>query len=118
LPPFSPDGFAFPSANNVKITYTTLYYNFARGSYVHETLSPTLREGHRHRVFENRVLRRIFGQMRAEVTREWRKLHDEIRNSYSSTGIIRKPRRITWVGHMAQIWGIGTLIGNWSESHK
>jgi hypothetical protein len=41
-----------------------------------ETLSLTLREGHRLRAFENRVLRRIFGPKRDEVTAEWRKLHN------------------------------------------
>jgi hypothetical protein len=42
-----------------------------------ETWSLTLREEHRLRVFENRVLRRIFGQKRDAVTGEWRKLHNE-----------------------------------------
>jgi hypothetical protein len=45
--------------------------------YGRETLSLTLREEHRLRVFENSVLRRIFGPKRNEVTGEWRKLHDE-----------------------------------------
>jgi hypothetical protein len=49
-----------------------------------------LREQHRLRVFENRVLRRIFGPMRDEVTGEWRKLHnEELHNLYSSPDIIR-----------------------------
>jgi hypothetical protein len=49
-----------------------------------ETLSLTLREEHRLRVFENRVLRRIFGPKRDEVTRDWRKLHnEELHNLYS-----------------------------------
>jgi hypothetical protein len=53
--------------------------------------SPTLREEHRLRVFENRVLRRIFGPKRDEVTREWRKLHSgELHNVYSSPDIIRQ----------------------------
>jgi hypothetical protein len=52
-----------------------------------ETLSLTLREEHRLRVFENRVLRRIFGPKRDEVTGEWRKLHNEqLHNLYSSPG--------------------------------
>jgi hypothetical protein len=62
-----------------------------------ETWSLTLREEHRLRVFENRVLRRIFGPMRDEVTGEWRKLHNgELRNLYSSPDIIRqiKSRRM------------------------
>jgi hypothetical protein len=57
----------------------------------------TLREEHRLRVFENSVLRRIFGPKRDEVTGEWRKLHNkELRNLYSSLSIIRiiKSRRI------------------------
>jgi hypothetical protein len=49
-----------------------------------------LREEHRLRVFENRVLRRIFGPKRDEVTRGWRKLHnEELHNFYSSPNIIR-----------------------------
>jgi hypothetical protein len=71
-----------------------------------ETLSLTLREEHRLRVFENRVLRRIFGPKRDEVTGEWRKLHnEELHNLYSSTDIIRqvKSRRMRWAGHMARM---------------
>jgi hypothetical protein len=52
--------------------------------------SLTLREEHRLRMFENRVLRRIFGLKRDEVTREWRKLrNEELRDLYSSPSIIR-----------------------------
>jgi hypothetical protein len=55
-----------------------------------ETWSLTLREEHRLRVYENRVLRRIFGPKRDEETGEWRKLHnDELRDLYSSPSIIR-----------------------------
>jgi hypothetical protein len=55
-----------------------------------ETWSLTLREEHRLRVFENRVLRRIFGPKRDEITGEWRKLHSgEFHNLYSSPDIIR-----------------------------
>jgi hypothetical protein len=71
-----------------------------------ETWSLTLREDHRLRVFENRVLRRIFGLKRDEVTGEWRKLHnEEFRDLYSSPSIIRKikSRRIRWAGHVARI---------------
>jgi hypothetical protein len=63
-----------------------------------------LREEHRLRVFENRVLRRIFGPKRDEVTGEWRKMHNEaLHNLYSSPDIIRqvKSRRMRWAGHMA-----------------
>jgi hypothetical protein len=62
-----------------------------------ETWSLTLREEHRLRAFENRVLRRIFGPKRDEVTGEWRKLHnEELRDLYSSSSIIRiiKSRRM------------------------
>jgi hypothetical protein len=71
-----------------------------------ETWSLTLREEHRLRVFENRVLRRIFGLKRAEVTGEWRKLHnEELRDLYSSPSIIRliKSGRMRWAGHVARM---------------
>jgi hypothetical protein len=56
-----------------------------------ETWFLTLREEHRQRVFENRVLRRIFGPKRDEVTGEWKKLHNrELHNLYSSPDIIRQ----------------------------
>jgi hypothetical protein len=55
-----------------------------------ETWSVTLREEQRLRVFENRVLRRIFGPKRDEVTGEWRRLHnEELNDLYSSPNIIR-----------------------------
>jgi hypothetical protein len=58
--------------------------------YGYEIWFLTLREQHRLRVFENRVLRRIFGPKRDEVTGEWRKLHsEELHNLYSSADIIR-----------------------------
>jgi hypothetical protein len=69
-----------------------------------ETCSLTSREEHRLRVFENRVLRRIFGPKRDEVTGEWRKFHSEELNIlYSSSNIIRqiKSRRMRWAGHVA-----------------
>jgi hypothetical protein len=68
-----------------------------------ETWSLTLREEQRFRVFENRVLRRIFGSKRNEETGDWRKLHnEELHNLYSSPSIIRmiKLRRMTWLGHV------------------
>jgi hypothetical protein len=66
-------------------------------------LSLTLREEHRLRVFENRVLRRIFGPKRDEVTGSWTKLHnEELHGLYSSPSIVRviKSRRMRWVGHV------------------
>jgi hypothetical protein len=69
-----------------------------------ETWSLTLREEHRLRVFENRVLRGIFGPKRDKVTGEWRRLqNEELNDLYSSPNIIRviKSRRIRWAGHVA-----------------
>jgi hypothetical protein len=57
-------------------------------------------------VFENRVLRRIFGPKKDEVTGEWRKLHnEELHNLFSSPDIIRqvKSRRLRWAGHVARM---------------
>jgi hypothetical protein len=71
-----------------------------------ETWSLTLREGHRLRVFENMVLRRIFGPKRDEVAGEWRKLHnEELHYLYSSPNILRviKSRRTRWAGHAARM---------------
>jgi hypothetical protein len=71
-----------------------------------ETRSLTLREEHRLRVFENRVLRRIFGPRRDEVTGGWRKLcNEELHGLYSSPSIIRviKARRMRWAGHVARM---------------
>ncbi|KAJ4427892.1 hypothetical protein ANN_23900 [Periplaneta americana] len=71
-----------------------------------ETWTLTLREEHRFRVFENKVLRKIFGAKRDEVTGEWRKLHNtELHAFYSSPDIIRniKSRRLRWAGHVARM---------------
>jgi hypothetical protein len=65
-----------------------------------------LREEHRLRVFENRVLRRIYGPKRDEVTGEWRKLHNkELYSLYSSPEIIRqvKSRKMRWARHVARM---------------
>jgi hypothetical protein len=68
-----------------------------------------------------RVLRRIFGPRRDEVTGEWKKLHnEELRDLYSSPGIIRiiKWRRMRWAEHVARMARIRTRIGYWWESQR
>jgi hypothetical protein len=70
-----------------------------------ETWSIKLREEYRLRVFENRVLRRIFGPKRDEVTEEWRRLHnEELYALYCSPNIIRviKSKRLRWAGYVAR----------------
>jgi hypothetical protein len=65
-----------------------------------------LREERRLRVFENRVLGRVFGSKRDEVTWEWRKLHnEELSDLYSLPNIVRvlKSRRMRWEGHVARM---------------
>jgi hypothetical protein len=71
-----------------------------------ESWSLTSREECRLRVFENRVLRRIFGPKRDEVTGKWRRLHNkELYALYSSPSIIRviKSRRLRWAGRVARM---------------
>jgi len=69
------------------------------------TWSLTLREERGLKLFENRVLRRIFWSKRDEVRGEWRKLHNEELNLYSSPNIVRliKSRGMSWVGHVARM---------------
>jgi hypothetical protein len=73
--------------------------------YGRETWSRTLREECRLRVFDYRVLRRIFDPKRDEVIGGWRKLHnEELHNLLSSSSIIRmKSRRMKWAGHVARM---------------
>jgi hypothetical protein len=71
-----------------------------------EVWSLTLREERRLKVYENRVLRRVFGPKRNEVTGEWKKLHnEELNDLYSLHNIVRvvKSRRMRWAGHVARM---------------
>jgi len=77
-----------------------------------------LREERRLRVFENRVLRRVFEPKRDEVTGEWRKLHnEELNDLYFSPNIVRviESRRIRWAGHVVRMGErrcvYGVLVG-------
>jgi len=94
-----------------------------------ETRSLTLGEERRLRVFENRVLRRIFGPKRDEVTGERRKLHsEEINDLCSSPSIVRvmKSRRMRWAGHVSRMWArrpegkrpLGRPRRRWEDNFK
>jgi hypothetical protein len=93
----------------IRIYKTIILYVVLYGC---DTCSLALREEHRLKAFENRVLRRIFVRKRDEVTGEWRKLHnEELRDLYSSpstiisTSVIRiiKSRRMRWAGHVTRM---------------
>jgi hypothetical protein len=74
--------------------------------YGFEAWSLTLRKERRLKVFENRVLRRVFGPRRDEVTGEWRKLHnEELNDLFSLPNIVRvvKSRKMRWAGHVARM---------------
>jgi hypothetical protein len=86
-----------------------------------ETWSLTLGEEHRLRVFENMVLRWIFGPKRDEVTGGWRKLHnEELRDLCSSPSIIRiiKSRRMMWSRHVDRRGKRKMRKGYWWESQR
>jgi hypothetical protein len=92
-------------SENVKVRiYKTI--NLPVVLYRCETWSLTVREEHKARVFENRVLRRIFGPKMDGVTGGWIMLYnEELHNLYSSPSIIRiiKSRRMRWAGHVARM---------------
>jgi len=74
--------------------------------YGRETWSLTLREERKLRVFQNMVLRRIFGPRSDEVTGEWRRLHnEELNDLYSSPNIVWviKWRTMRWAGHVVRM---------------
>ena len=97
-------------SENIKINiYRTIILRVVL--YGCETWLLILRDEHRLRMFENRVMGRIFGPKRKEVTRKWRKLHNEELNSlYSLPNIIQViiSRRMGWAGHVARL---GEKIG-------
>jgi hypothetical protein len=118
LLPFNPQPSAFSSAVEKRKNYNIILPVVLYGC---KTWHLTLREEHRLRVFENRVLRGIFEPKKDEVTGEWRKLYnEELRDLYSSPSIIRiiKSRRMRWVGHVARMGRRGTRISYWWESQK
>jgi hypothetical protein len=86
-----------------------------------ETWFLILREEHRLRVFEIRLLRRIFGPKRDEVTGEWRKLHnEELHDLSSSPSIIRiiKSRNMRWAVNVARMRRRGTRRACWWERDR
>jgi hypothetical protein len=123
---------AYPSLQNI-FSSSLLSKNLKIGIYRRvilfvfygcETLSLTLREERRLRVFKNRVLRRILGLKRDEVRRDWRKLHNEEFNDlYSSPSIVRviKSRILRWAGHvtcMGERIGVYRVLVGKSEGKK
>jgi len=87
----------------IKIYRTTILPVLLYGC---ETWSLTLREEHELRVFENRVLRKIFGPKRDEVAGVWRKLqNEELNDLYSSSNIVRVIKSRRWAGHVERMGG-------------
>jgi hypothetical protein len=80
-----------------------------------------LREEHRVKVFENRLLSRMFGPKKGEIIGGWKTLHnEELHDLYCSSNIIRmiKLRGIRWAGNLARIGRRGMHIGFWWDSQK
>jgi hypothetical protein len=106
-------------SKNLKIKiYSTVIFPVVL--YGCETWPLILTEEHRLRVFENRVLRKIFGPKREEYG-SWRKLHnDELHILYSSPNIVRmiKSRRMRWVGHVTRMGEGEVFTGFWLGSPK
>jgi hypothetical protein len=104
------------------IIYSVQNYKFPLVLYGCETWYLTLREERTLRMFENGVLRRLFGPKRGEETWGWRKLHDEdLHNLYSSPNIIRiiKLRKMRWAGNVARMGRRGMHIAYlWKARRK
>ena len=104
---------------NLKIKiYRTIILSVLYGC---ETWSLILREKRKLRLFENMVLRRIFGTRRDEVTGEWRRLHnEELNDRYCSPNIVRviKSRRMRWAGHVARMGEERGCIGSWEGKRR
>jgi hypothetical protein len=106
-------------SKNLKIkTYKTVISPFVL--YGCETWSLVLREEHRLRVIENKVLRRIFGPKREEDGSQRKLRNDELHNLYSSPNIIRviKSRRMMWAGHVACMGRGEVFTGFWLGGPK
>jgi hypothetical protein len=100
---FGAKSFVFPFALHTLKIKIHIIIIFPVVAYGCKTWSLTLRDEFRLRMFENRVLRRIFGPKRNEVTGEWRKLHnEELNDLYSSPNINRviKSRKLRWARHV------------------
>jgi len=100
----------FPTVSNKQVLHQEFTSVHAAYSIFHEWKERKLR------VFENMVLRRIFGPRRDEVTGEWRKLHnEELNDLYSSPNIVRviNSRRMRWAGHVARMGEGRGCIGSW-----
>jgi hypothetical protein len=100
--------FIFPKGHSVKNLKIKIYRTIILPVVLYrcEIWSLILREECRLRVFENRVLRRVFGPKRDEVTGEWRKLHnEELNDLYFLPNIVRvvKSRRMSWAWHVARM---------------
>jgi len=116
LLPFGAESFVFRLlSKNLKIKiYRTIILPVVL--YGCKTWSLTLREERKLRVFENMVLRRIFGPMSDEVTGGWRKLHNEVLNDlYPSPTIVWvvKSKRMRWAGHVARMVEERDCIRSW-----
>ena len=118
---FGAESFVFQAS--IQILNTKIYRTIILPVVLYgcEAWSLTAREERKLRVFENMVLRRIFGPRRDEVTREWRRLHNEELNGLcSSPNIVRviKSRRMRWAGHVARMREERGRIRSWCGNRR